>query len=113
MDQDSSGIGLDETREGVESLDAVSARLNYVTAIFLVIAEKYSYFHPHSGYVVRRDAEGKQINRTWLVDLPVFQKRLGPPKGPATKNGYIYTREFEHCSVWLDIENEVGKLTWK
>ncbi len=113
LGKDSSGIGLDESREKVGSLDAVRERVDYVTALFLVIAEKDSYFYPHDGYGVGQDETGNQINRLWLVDLPVFQKRLGPPKGPATKNGYIYTREFEHCSVWLDIENEVGKLTWK
>ena len=88
-------------------------RMHYLTAIFLVIAEKHSYFYPHDGYGVRKDAKGRQIKRVWLHTFPVFKKKLGPPKGPAKKNGYIYTREFENCSVWLDIENEKAKLTWK
>ncbi|MBT3376985.1 MAG: hypothetical protein HN742_35710 [Lentisphaerae bacterium] len=113
LDTDSSGIGLDEARAGVESLAAVQDRLDYVTAIFLVIAEKYSYFYPHDKYVVREDAAGKQFNRAWMQTLPVFTKRLGPPKGPAVRNGYTYTREFEHCSVWLNIESEIGRLNWK
>jgi len=83
-------------------------------ALFLVIAEKYSYFHPHAGmYGVKTTVSGKQKNKLWMKTPSVFKKKLGPPKGPATKNGYIYTRQFKHCSVWLDIENEVGKLTWK
>jgi len=63
--------------------------------------------------IVRTDKSGKQINRFWMHEFPMYKKKLGPPKGPATKQGYIYTREFEHCSVWLDVENEVGKLNWK
>ena len=86
-------------------------RLNYLTAIFLVIAEEYSYLYIHGGYGVGPESE--IVNPFWLKTLPVFEHRLGPPKGPATKEGYIYTREFEHCSVWLDIENETAKLTWR
>ena len=111
--KDSSGIGLDETRGKIEDIDAVRERLDYVTALFLVIAEEYSYFYPHGGYGVGKGEEGRQRNPLWLVDLPVFNKKLGPPKGPAAKDGYIYTREFEHCSVWLDIENEAGTLIWR
>ena len=113
LDKDDSGMGLDEARGSIENIESVEGRLNYVTAIFLVIAEKYSYFYPHDKLVVMKDRKGNQINRTWMKTLPVFEKRLGPPKGPAKKEGYVYTREFEYCSVWLDIENEVGRLTWR
>ena len=82
-------------------------RINYATAIFLVMAEKHSYFLPHSGYGVTKN------NRLWLKTPSVFKQKLGPPKGAATKEGYIYTREFEHCSVCLDIQNEKATLTWK
>ncbi|NQU40529.1 MAG: hypothetical protein HQ523_11295 [Lentisphaerae bacterium] len=110
---DSSGMGFDEVRSRIEDLESISNRLDYVTAIFLIIAEKYSYFHPHDGYGVYLDGKGRQRNRLWMKELPVFEKRLGPPKGPASKNGYIYTREFEYCSVWLDIENEKARLEWR
>ncbi len=113
IDKDSSGIGLDEARKGIASIEAIDERLNYVTAMFLMIAERYSYFYPHDTYVVRTNAKGKQVNRTWMHTFPMFSKRLGPPTGLAKRKGYVYTREFEHCSVWLDVENEVGKLTWK
>ena len=45
--------------------------------------------------------------------FPIFEKKLGAPHGPAIRDGYIYTHEFEHCSVSLDIENEIGRLSWR
>lgn len=110
MATDSSGIGLDEARHSIKSLKVVQKRLDYITAIFLVIAEPYSYFLPFgSTYGV----DGAHNNRTWMHTFPIFEKKLGPPKGPATRDGYIYTREFEHCSVWLDIEHETARLDWQ
>jgi hypothetical protein len=44
---------------------------------------------------------------------PDLQRPLGEPKGPAVRDGYIYTREFVHAKVRLDIENEVGEIIWK
>ena len=49
----------------------------------------------------------------WLKDFPEYDKLLGIPRGPAKKDGYIYTREFEQASVWLDIENEKARIKWK
>jgi hypothetical protein len=95
-----------------DSNESLHARVNYAAALFLIVAEKYSYFFPVDGMGVVTKG-GKMGNRLWMQTLPIFKKRLGAPKGPATKNGYIYTREFEDCSVWLDVENEVGKLTWR
>ena len=113
LDIDSSGIGLDEARKGIKNLDAVADRLNYLTAMFLIMAEKYSYFFPHdSGYGVSTNSRNAQVNRTWMYNLPIFKKKLGKPKGPAIRQGYTYTREFEYCSVYLDIENETAQLKW-
>ena len=95
-----------------DSNEALHTRVNYAAALFLIVAEKYSYFFPVDGMGVVTKG-GKLGNRLWMQTLPIFKERLGPPKGPATKDGYIYTREFEHCSVWLDVENEVGTLTWR
>ena len=33
--------------------------------------------------------------------------------GPAVQDGYIYTRDFAHASVRLDIENQIGSVDWK
>ena len=70
--------------------------------------EKYSYVYPHDGYDVNNNRSA-----VWLKRFPEYDKPLGPPKGPATQERYTYTREFEYASVFLDIENEEAKITWK
>jgi hypothetical protein len=78
----------------------------YPLAIFLICAEKYSYFRVHEGYSAN---EGPR----WMRWFPEYDKLLGPPKGPAVKNGLVYTRSFDHADVWLDIGKREGKIAWK
>jgi hypothetical protein len=111
--KDSSGIGLDEARSKLDSLEHVQKRLDYLMAIFLTMAEKYSYFFPTDGYGVTTDKKGNQRNRTWMYTFPAFNNRLGEPKGPAKRNGYVFTREFQYCSVYLNVETEEAKIVWK
>ena len=107
--------GVDETHKRIDDLSTISQdELQYKLALFLVCAEKYSYLFLNDGYCV--DSRGKNNvcqSGLWLKSLPEYKKPLGAPKGPATRDGYIYTREFEHARVWLDIENDKGKVTWK
>ena len=96
---------LDEIRVGMDENANFSKRLNYILGLFLICAEKHSYFMPHDGY-------GAEKSKVWMKRLPELEKPLGPPKGPAIKDGYIYTREFAHAKVRVDIENEVGEIEW-
>lgn len=73
-------------------------------AAFLVAAGKYAYFCYSWGY---------EYSEGGMVDYPEYSNKLGEPLGLAEKNGYVYTREFEHASVWVDIEKREGKITWK
>ena len=88
-------------------------RIDYCIALFLVMAEEYSYLYIHDGYDVNPDKQGNSESKLWMRELKEYRKPLGPPKGPAKNRGYIYTREFEHASAWLDIENNKGVITWK
>jgi len=101
------GMSIDDTRLKVQQNSAIQDRLTYTLAIFLICAEKYSYFLAHDGYSVNGDDSS-----IWLKDFPEYSKPLGFPSGPATRDGYIYTREFEHASVWLDIEHEKAEIKW-
>ncbi|WP_372776065.1 putative glycoside hydrolase [Mangrovibacterium sp.] len=103
---------IDDTRSKLKDTEGVQDLLNYYMSIFLVCAEKYSYLNIHDGYSVNTK-NGVCDSKVWLQQFPEFDKPLGEPKGSATKVGYSYTREFEHASVWVDIEARKGKVTWK
>lgn len=98
--------GFDDQRNEAKIDDKLNERLDYLLAVFLVCAEKYSYVYPHDGYASENSA-------VWLKTFPQYEKKLGAPKGPAENTGYIYTRSFEHVDVWLDIEHKKAKLDWK
>jgi len=97
---------MDEIRKGLGKNEDYSKRFNYLLAMFLVCAEKHSYFLAHDSYVASKK------NKVWMKRPAEFDRPLGPPKGPAVQDGYIYTREFAHAKVRLDIENEVGQIEW-
>ncbi|TWT84714.1 hypothetical protein CA13_61940 [Planctomycetes bacterium CA13] len=84
----------------------VKNRFNYQLAIFLICAEKYSYFDLKDSYDAKK-------SKTWLTHPADYDRPLGPPKGPAFRDGYTYSRVFAHASVQLDIENETANIVWK
>jgi hypothetical protein len=96
----------DEIRTGLKNEPVSDLRFQYLLAIFLVCAEKYSYFCAHDGY----DAKHSKL---WMVPRPEFERPLGAPKGKAVRTGYTYTREFEHASVFLDIEQKTARINWR
>lgn len=102
------GLKIDDSRKKLARGENIQPRLDYCLALFLICAEKHSYFLPHDGY----DVNPKR-SAVWLTRFPEFDKPLGPPKGPAVHDGYIYTREFESASVVLDIEKRDARITWK
>jgi hypothetical protein len=81
------------------------SRFNYQLAMFLICAEKYSYFDLKDSY----DAKS---SKTWMTHPADDDRPLGAPKGPAVRDGYTYTREFAHASVRLNIEKETGEIVW-
>jgi hypothetical protein len=82
------------------------SRSNYQLALFLICAEKYSYFD-------LKDSYDAKTSKTWMTHPADYDRPLGAPKGPAVRNGYTYSREFAHASVWLNIENETSEVVWK
>jgi len=96
----------DEIRKGLGANEDYSKRLNYLLSLFLVCAEKHSYFLAHDGYHAHKN------NKVWMTRPVEFDRPLGPPKGPAVQDGFIYTREFAHAKVRVDIDNQVGEIEW-
>lgn len=96
----------DEVRRSLAGDEAAMRRFNYLLAIFLICAEKHSYFCVHDGYDAKK-------SKVWMTHRPEFERPLGAPKGAAVRAGYIYTREFAHASVRLDLEAQTAKIDWR
>jgi hypothetical protein len=87
-----------------ELLKLARERITFPLACFLVAAEANSFFCYTWGY---RENQG---TFDWY---PEFDKPLGPPKGQAERQGWTYRREFEHASVFVDLEKQTAKIDWK
>lgn len=82
-------------------------KAEFALACYLIGAQPYSYFMYSWGWKLSSGA---------LVDYPEFAKPLGPPKGAynrTTPDGWEFTREFEHASVWVNTETRQAKITWR
>lgn len=96
----------DEIRKAITSDAAATRRFNYLLAIFLICAEQHSYFCAHDGYDARK-------SKVWMKHPPEFDRPLGAPRAPAVRAGYVYTREFAHASIRLDLESQTGEIDWR
>jgi hypothetical protein len=82
-------------------------QLEYYLACYLIGAQPYSYLQYNWGWNL---PDGN------LVDYPELRKPLGAPKAAYTRvnpEGWEFTREFEHASVWVDTEKKEAKITWR
>ncbi|MGJ8653774.1 MAG: putative glycoside hydrolase [Opitutaceae bacterium] len=101
-----SAMGIDEAHGVVDSDEQAQQTLIYAMAIFLVCAEEHSYFRVHEGYSANE-------NQRWMRWFAEYDKPLGPPQGPAIKDGYHYTRSFEHAEVTVDIQKRTADIQWR
>ena len=106
LPRNTSAMGIDEGHATVGSHAQARAGLTYPLAIFLVCAEKHSYFRIHEGYSANE-------NERWMRWFPEYDRPLGPPSGPATKDGFRYSRTFRHATVQLDIQNRTASIQWQ
>ena len=44
---------------------------------------------------------------------PELDKKLGKPLADSTQSGWTLTREFEHASVWVNLETKMANIVWK
>jgi len=79
-------------------------KITFSLACFLVAARENCYFCYSWGY---RQGHGS------LVDYGEFRKPLGAPKGDAIVAGRVYTREFAHASVRVDLTKREATITWQ
>jgi dienelactone hydrolase len=81
-------------------------KITFPLACYLIGAQRHSYFCYGWGYNV---ADGQ------LVEYPEYRRRLGPPKGNASRAGqsWVFTREYEHASVRVDLKKREARIAWK
>ena len=87
--------------------DKLYPNREYKLALFLICAGERSYL------VYQYSRNAAVDRRLWAPNFPEFHKPLGPPKAPAVRNGFTYTREFEHASVRLDLVKRQGRISWR
>jgi hypothetical protein len=79
-------------------------QITFPLACFLIGAGRHSYFCYTWGWL------REYGTFDWY---PEFDRPLGPPKGEGRRDGWTYTREFEHAAVFVDLEKKTAKIDWK
>ncbi len=87
-----------------EVLLAARKDITFPLACFLVGAEPNCFFCYTWGWTAQ---DGSM---DWY---PEFDKPLGPPKHDAVQKGWTFQREFEHASVFVDLENRTARIDWR
>jgi hypothetical protein len=107
-------VKIPETADGVRK--AAAEVLEQALAPFLIVANEhvflqYAWFYEvQDGNIPCPSGIECGMPSSWY---PEFSKPLGAPTGPAVKNGYIWTREFAHASVYVDTRSRYSsKITW-
>ena len=87
-----------------EQLRVAREQIIFPLACFLTGAGRHCYFCYTWGWL------GEYGTFDWY---PEFDKKLGAPKGEATRDGWIFRRDFEHVSVFVDVEKKTAKINGK
>jgi hypothetical protein len=85
-------------------IEEAREKIDFSLACFLIAAQRDSYFCYSWGY---REQHGS------LVDYPELQRPLGEPLGDAVRDGWTFTRSFEHLDVSVDINERTVRLDWE
>lgn len=92
-----------------DKLVYMEEHVDFPLAIFLIIAEENAFFSYQEG-----------VNAISYADvvwdssyIEALSRPLGEPLGDPIKEGYIYTRSYEHVDVWVDVESGKAELTWR
>ncbi|TWU44377.1 Alpha-L-fucosidase [Novipirellula aureliae] len=87
-----------------EKQEIARKSITFPLAAFLVGAQENSYFIYNWGY---------RMEMGCLEWYPEFDKPLGEPLGDMVREGWTLRREFEHASVWVDLESKDAKIIWQ
>lgn len=77
--------------------------ITFPLAAFLAGAQEHSYIIYNWGY---------RMEMGCLEWYPEFDKPLGKPLDEMSVNGWKLTRNYEHASVWVNLETKEAKIDW-
>lgn len=80
---------------------------DFSLACYLIVANDYSFY---SWGGVKNSYAADDSLMYWFDD---FDKNIGKPLGKTTKDGYAYHRNFEHCTVDVNLKTKTSSIVWK
>ncbi|KAL7475647.1 hypothetical protein ACHAW6_001557 [Cyclotella cf. meneghiniana] len=107
----------EEEKLFIENMKSIDDRYNFMKghikfplAVFLLVVEPFAYFSYHFGV----DAKPSGRMGRAAFDCNRFEeitRRLGEPTGSYASEGeFVFTRKFEHLSVWVNVKTREAKL---
>ena len=87
-----------------EQYRVAKENITFPLACFLIGAEEYCYYCYTWGWLPEYGS---------LDWYPEHDRALGPPKADAVQEGWTFKREFEHASVFVDLERRTAKIDWR
>ncbi len=77
--------------------------ITFPLAAFLIAAQENSYIVYNWGY---------RMENGCLEWYPEYDKPLGKPLGDAKREGWKFSRDFEHLSVWVNLETREAEISY-
>ncbi|MDF7823870.1 putative glycoside hydrolase [Pontiellaceae bacterium B12227] len=96
--------GMDERRAYAEKY------VDFPLAVFLIVAETNAYFGYNMGVNAIEESYNTDVWDTSYISA--FNRPLGAPLGDPTRNGYVYTRSYEHVDVWVNVGSGETVFAW-
>ena len=93
------------------------SEFNFTLAAFLIVAGERTMFS-YAANAADGSASGPgawEFVSYGLHWWPEYDRPLGAPKGSAVRNAAdrdVYTREFQHVSVWMNVRTRRGVIRW-
>lgn len=83
--------------------------IDFPLGVFLLVVNEYAYFSYHVGV----DARPRAMSLFDNTRFEAITRKLGKPMGDFVREGNVFTREFEHVQVRVDISSMNGTVTVK
>ncbi|MDF7806349.1 putative glycoside hydrolase [Pontiellaceae bacterium B12219] len=110
------GPGIDEDPAPTGSSNMATRRayaekyVDFPLAVFLIVAETNAYFGYNMGVNAIEESYNDDV---WDASyITALNRPLGAPLGDPVRNGYIYTRSYEHVDVWVDVDSKETVFAW-